>query len=549
MLFPTPKKNKTIYFTLFLCFQIFISPIYSFQSQFITYAHDHEAAFFQNIDNTEDVLGALIASGVDPVDYSFYTSEIERWKSEIDQSLPAKPTERQIATAIGVYVHTHVYTRYRLASTTLKDVFETGQFNCLSGTIVMNILLKAFGIEANSIVLPTHVYTVAILDGQTVEIENTIKDGLSISQDKAAQIRFNKLTGFDYADTKNKKAVVGWKETIGLLYSNRSYFDAQKSKHDDAFQNMMKAQVFLDNAPSEQKNLIAGYLNYSYYTYKKPKAPIENYLKTLSILEEGITRYPALESLKGNYLKGLDIVVEKMITLQAKEQDITRLLDDSQQYLHQEDFQKIQKSRHIRSALFQMRTNNNFVEAKKSIEQLWNINPKDKNTKDLIKEYSFLQTQKTLKDVPSTKSGANLLNDLMAFPLELTQEALGCYYSGVAQENFKKNDFEGAVQIMKDGKKHLGNIKLITQNGFVYAVNSAQNFINNKDYPKAIQFYKEALLFKNDRNVVNNLGILYEQLITKELGEKNKKEAVRLIEESRQIVPNHPSLRQLHSQS
>lgn len=541
-------KNRYFhYFIFFLIFQLSISPLYAFRSQFIIYDHQYEEQFLFNIEATSDILQALIASGVDPKDYSFYTSEIERWKSNIENQLPLNATDKQIATTIGYYLHEHIYTQYKLEATTLKDIFETGNFNCLSGTIMMNILLRAFGIEANSIVLPTHVYTVAILNGKMTEIENTIPDGLSISQDTETQARFNKLTGFDYSNDATKKIVIDWVETLGLLYSNRSYFSSKNANYNEAFQNMIKAQVFLHQTKSEQKNLIAGYLNHSYYTYKNKNSPIQDYLKTLSILEEGINRYPNYENLRGNYLKGLDIVIEKMIKLQAEKKVVTDLINDAKKYLSIDDFQKIKKSRYIRAIIHNMRVDTNYIEAKKYVNDLIVISPNDQETLDIIQEYSFATVQKELKSNSKFTTNPKLLNDLKEFPIELTKESLSCYYSGLAKKNFEKEKFSESVQMMKDGKNKLGNTSLIIQNGFAYAVNSAQHFIAQENYLKAIEFYKASLLFKKEKNVINNLGILYEQMIKIYLSENKTSQAEQLIKESITTVPNHPRLKTLQN--
>ena len=541
------QKNK--FLALFLVFNFSISlstPVFGFYSQFIIPVHKYEEELLKNINNPTDILSALIASGVEPQNYSFYASEIQRWKKEIEESLLNNYTQHQLAQAIGYYLHDNVYTAYKLSSTTLKEIFETGYFNCLSGTILMNILLGSFGIETKSIVLPTHVYTFATLDNRPVEIENTIREGLSISNDKNAQERFNKLTGFNYESTKQQKVVISSEETVGLLYSNRSYFNTKKKEYSQAFQNMLKAQVFLAQTSSEQRNLIAGYLNYSYYIYKKPQAPIQEYLKTLSILEEGISRFPDYKNLKGNYLKGVDIILDKMISSQATTADIDYFVSSSKTFIDPKDYEKLQKIRYIRSSIHYLRTNNNFIEAKKNIKTLWEQNKTDKNTEVLIQEFSYNIVLDSINNPKNLQENPEIVNSLTEFPKNIVQESLGCYYSGLAKNNFNVKKFNNAVQIMIDGKQKIGNTRLIKQNGFVHSVNSAQYFIDNKEYLKAIQFYKYALDFKDDSNVINNLGILYEKTISYYLSANNKNQALKLVQESKLLTPNHPALKDFH---
>lgn len=547
MLFPSKIKSKAP--SLFLLFAFLNSltlPLFGFYSPFIVPLHEYEGNFLKNIDNTTDILSALIASDVEPQNYSFYAAEIERWKKEIEESLPNNYTQHQAAQAIGYYLHDHVYSAYRLSATTLKEIFETGHFNCLSGTILMNIMLRSFGIEVKSIVLPTHVYTFATLDGRLVEIENTIREGMAISTDQRTQDQFNRLTGFDYKNTNQKKVIINWTETIGLLYSNRAYFNAKNKDYVQAFQNMIKAQVFLATAPSEERNLTAGYLNYSYYTYRKKQAPIQEYLKTLSILEEGITRFPEHQVLKGNYLAGTDIVLEKMIQNQAVEEDIDLFLNSAQNFLEPQDYRKLQKIRYMRTSMHYLETNQNLIAAKKNIKNLWEYDKKNINIKYLIQELSYNLVQNDIENPKNLTENLEIIDSISEFPKDLIQEPLGNYYSGLAENNFNAKKFNDAIQMMVKGREKIGNTRLIKENGFVFSVNSAQYFVNSKDPLRAIEFYKYALDFKNDRNVINNLGILYAQTITQYLSENKTKQALELVKESKKLTPNHPSLKNIH---
>ncbi len=518
---------------------------YGFYSQFIEPTDVHEESFLKYYQDTDDIMSALIASDISPQNYFRYQSEISRWRQDISDSLPYNATDEQIAKQIGYYLHDRVYKSYNLSSTTLKEVFEKGLFNCLSATVLMMIMLRSFGIVVNSIVLPTHVYTLAVLDGKTVEIENTMREGLAISQDPAIQRQFQRLTGFAYNTSSSKKTIVGWKETLGLLYSNRSYFNAQNNDFNSAFQNMMKAQIFLADISSERQNLIAGYLNYSYYIYKKNTASIQEYLKTLSILEEGIKRFPDYDTLKGNYLKGVDLVLEKMITSNAKKEELQHLISTSEPYLSKTDFQKLQKSYYVRMSLHHMRTNKNIHEASDFVRGFWEQNQNDKDAQNLLQEYLYALVTNDLANPLRTTENPELLEKMVDFPDNLTKESLACYYSGLARNSYNSKNYTESVDTMVYARQKLGNHHLIIQNGFVYAVNSAQQFINGKNYSHAIDLYKEALSFKTDRNVINNMSILYEQEITKNM-KNNKKEAERLIEESKQFTPNAPALRKYH---
>ncbi len=542
------KKIRKTTASMLLIMMMNFTPAYAFHSQFILPANDMEAAFLKSYMQTGDVEAALIASGIAPQNYKKYESDFAKWKRDIQNSLPHNASQEQIARQIGYYLHDNVYSSYRLSATTLKDVFETGHFNCLSATIIMMIMLRAFGISTEAIVLPTHVYTSAVLDGKKVEIENTMREGLAISQDPEVQRQFNRLTGFDYRSAGAVKTEISWVESLGLLYSNRSYFDAQRQNHTDAFQNMMKAQVFLHSAPSEQRNLIAGYLNKSYYTYKRSRASLQDYLRTLSILEEGIKRFPNYATLKGNYLKGVDLIMDRMIKADASKEDLDYIVKNSGSYLSANDYNKLQKSYYVRMSLHHMRTNKNFDEAQHYIKGFWEYDSRDKDAHSLIQEYTHTLVKNDLTQARRLNMNPQILRVIGEFPRNLTEESLACYYSGIAKNNYDRGNYDNAVATMKNAKLNIGEHYLVVQNGFAYSVNSAQMMIDKQEFDRAIDFYKEALSFKNDSNVLNNIGILYNQEISKHLNANRQHEAQRLIAESRRIAPNHPALRQIFQQ-
>ncbi len=550
MLFPSKIKSRAL--ALFLLFTFLNSltlPVFGFYSKFIVPAHEHEENFLKNIDNTTDILAALIASDVEPQNYSFYASEIERWKKEIEESLPSGHTQHQIAQAIGYYLHDKVYKAYKLSATTLKEVFESRHFNCLSGTVLMNIMLRSFGIEAKAIILPSHAYTFATLDGRLVEIENTIREGMAISTDQNTQDQFNKLTGFNYKNANQKKVVLGWTETVGLLYSNRSYFNDKNKNYAQAFQNMIKAQVFLANSPSEQYNLHTGYLNYSSYIYnhKKRQGSVQDYLKTLSILEEGLARFPQQQvKLKGNYLAGVEIALEKMIKAKAIEEDIDIFLNSAQVFITPQNYKKLQIMRYDRTSMHYLKTNQDLIAAKKNIKNLWEYDKKYRNIKFLIQELSKAFVLDSARNPNNLTENFEFIDFISEFPEDLIQDSLGNYYTKLAENNFNAKKFDDAVQIMVKGREKLGNTRLIKDNGFIVSANSAQYFIDSKEYLKAIEFYKYALDFKNDRNTIHNLGVTYAQTISQYLSENKTKQALELVTESKKFTPNHPSLRDIY---
>lgn len=541
-----------IYYRIYIFFAVivlfFFQPLHAFRSRFIVTDEPKEDLLLNDFNNVTLIEAALAASGIPEINFARYTAEFKRWESEIRASLPREAAQYQIAEIILNYIHKNVFSRYKLESTTLAEVFNNGEFNCLSSTIVNGILLQAFGIEVKGVVLPTHVYLLAVLDGKPTEIENTIAQGLLISQDKRLQDQFNSLTGFSYGNN-TQKVVVSWGETTGLLYSNRSYFNAQRNEFEQSFQNMMKAQALLAKAPSEQSNLTAGYLNYSYYIYQKETRPLNEYLRTMEILQEGISRYPNYQVLKGNYLRGVDIVLQRMISNGSSKEEIDTFITASKPYLIPSDYEKVNKGRFFRQIMYYMRDKKDMTASKDILLTLLESYPRDKDVQTLSKEFFYLLVQNDVKNNTYLAPNQEILNTLKLFPLDITGEYFGQYYSELARGLYARKKIEEAVTTMEEGLASVGRQRLITENGFAYAVNAAQNSINQKDFEPALTYYKRALVFKNSSQVINNMAIIYENLAIQSINNNNNKaQAKRWVSEGLSVSPNNKRLLDLSKQ-
>lgn len=528
--------------TLFL-----IQPMHAFRSRFIVPDNYLEDVMLSDYDNVTPVEAALVASGISENNVPRFVAEFKRWESEIRASIDPNASEYDIADKILNYIHKNVFSRYNLSSTTLAEVFHNGQFNCVSSTIINGLLLQAFGIEVKGVVLPTHVYLLAILDGRPVEIENTIAQGLQISQDKRLQDQFNTLTGFTYGGA-TRKNVISWAEATGILYSNRSYFDAQNRQYDKAFQNMMKAQALLASAPSEQSNLTAGYLNYSYYAFQNKNRPSEEYLKALEVLQEGIERYSNQASLRGNYSSGVGILLQRMITNNTSMEEIDDFLDASRPYMPARDYNQLIVARYPQQLQYYLKEKKDYDAAKTVLSAWYTKRPGAKDQNAWVRNYFLELIQNDLRDASRMKPNSDIISDLNQYPLTVSAELFGHYYSQLSQRLFNAKRYEEAVSLMENALQHYGRQQLITDNGFAMAVNSAVQFFNQSDYEKALTFYKRALVFKTNNQVSRDMVTVYGNLAAEALNKRDMDRAKKWVSEGLALVPGDRRLQQIRAQ-
>ena len=202
--------------------------------------------------------------------------------------------------------------------------------------------------------------------------------------------------------------------------------------------------------------------------------------------------------------------------------------------------------RYDRTSMHYLKTNQDLIAAKKNIKNLWEYDKKYRNIKFLIQELSKAFVLDSARNPNNLTENFEFIDFISEFPEDLIQDSLGNYYTKLAENNFNAKKFDDAVQIMVKGREKLGNTRLIKDNGFIVSANSAQYFIDSKEYLKAIEFYKYALDFKNDRNTIHNLGVTYAQTISQYLSENKTKQALELVTESKKFTPNHPSLRDIY---
>lgn len=537
----TPRKILSLF--LLIC----TTPVFAFRSQYIIPDGPIEDALLNSYQNVTPVEAALAASGIPEVMFASYTAEFRRWENEIRASLPRRASQYQIAEAILNYIHAKVFTRYQANTTTLMEVFQGGLFNCLSATVVNGLLLQAFGIEVRGVVLPTHVYLLATLDGRPTEIENTIAQGLLIAQDKALQNQFNTLTGFDYGGN-SRKVVISWPETVGILYSNRSYFNAQNRQYEQAFQNMMKAQSLLASASSEQSNLTAGYLNYSYVTFQRENRPAGDYLRVLEILQEGINRYPQQTALRANYTRGVGILLQHMITNGTQDEEIDQFMEQSRPYMIQKDYTALVKNRYPQQVSYYLRTVKDFPTAKKILISWFQRNPQGKDERSWVRTYCYELIQAELRSNSSLTPNIELLESLKEFPFEITGELYGHYYSELARRLFNAKKYEEAVATMESGLSTVGEEPYITENGFAMAVNSAVVYFNQRRYEEALGYYKRALAFKDSTKVTQDMAAAYGNLAAQAYNNQDFPLAKRWVAEGLTVVPKDRRLQEIQAQ-
>jgi hypothetical protein len=137
----------------------------------------------------------------------------------------------------------------------LADLIEKGEFDCLSATMLYSYVLDSLGYQCQAIELPNHVYlSVRLTNGKEWLIEPTLpQNGLHTTPTQVESlkkhyqnevIRFQALVENEFLKSKFRNSIhnpIGLNQLVGLQFYNRAiqYFNQQNYKA--ALKELMKA--------------------------------------------------------------------------------------------------------------------------------------------------------------------------------------------------------------------------------------------------------------------------------------------------------------------
>jgi len=164
----------------------------------------------------------------------------ERVRDEL-HTLTAKYAGKQQNRRNLQHLSNHLYKHYLLEyaeNAAFQQIFEDGQYDCLTGTLLFAYVLNGAGFEVEIWETNVHVYLKVVLQGEEeVLIESTDRiNGVIVSpamvSDKLAAYRFDSRAANKGYYKENIYRKIEVSELLGLLYYNR----AVKAYHLHAFQ-------------------------------------------------------------------------------------------------------------------------------------------------------------------------------------------------------------------------------------------------------------------------------------------------------------------------
>jgi hypothetical protein len=266
---------------------------------------------------------AFIISGINTTQQ---LNDAKQWFQSIIDDIQSKrlidPFEKkESAQKLFLYLHTSWLITYEKEATTLLDIQYRKAFNCVSATILYNLICDEVGFSTRAFETPTHVYTIFNDFGHDVMVENTSPMGFNIinnlhnysqymlqyyPEQQMYQIGLDRI----YAYENSKGRQISNQELLGLICYNQAYYAFENRSYQKAYEFIVMAQKFNQDSRSSQS-----FENRIYYVWGEQQYKLKNYYQAFEIFADALYRYPDNKDFKQNcmvsFIKSLYDLFEK----------------------------------------------------------------------------------------------------------------------------------------------------------------------------------------------------------------------------------------------
>ncbi len=210
------------------------------------------------------------------------------------------------AEKLFLYLHTSWLIEYKERATTLFDILERKEYNCVAATVLYNLICDEVGLATEAFETPTHVYTIFSNVTEQVMVENTSSMGFNIMknldrysqyllkyypQNEALKIGLDKIYAYEHANGRR----INNTELLGLICYNLAIFNSEKVSFEKAYQFVELAQLFNADSRSNRK-----FETSLYYRWGGELFKAKNFYKAFEVTADAYYRYPDNEDFQRN---------------------------------------------------------------------------------------------------------------------------------------------------------------------------------------------------------------------------------------------------------
>lgn len=210
------------------------------------------------------------------------------------------------AERLFLYLHTTWLIHYQREATTLFDILERKTFNCVSATVLYNLLCEEVGLKTEAFETPTHVYSIFTNIAEQVTVENTNSMGFDIMknlqryseylrqyypENEALKIGLDRL--YAYENSHGRR--IDNTELLGLIAYNLAIFATEKDNFEQAYDWLTLAQRFNVDSRSNRKFEISLYYRWGQRLFEQ-----KDFLRAFRLMADAFYRYQDNNDFKQN---------------------------------------------------------------------------------------------------------------------------------------------------------------------------------------------------------------------------------------------------------
>ncbi|MBI1870584.1 MAG: tetratricopeptide repeat protein [Chlamydiae bacterium] len=239
---------------------------------------------------------ALIASGVSQRELPLYHQKIDALYNRIALSLPFKKLPLlDRAEFILVFLHQTVFKKYDASATEIQKTLDQGLFNCVSATLLFNILCERFHIKTVGLEIPTHLDAAVLDPGRPrkfFEVQTTIPLGFWVKDSTVNEFVYDSKV----QTWKGKRPVEG-SRLIAVIYYNRGMDWIRQNRMEEALPFYLKAYELDPHFPDLERIIAALYVEWGNQYFKNTdyKRAVEIYSEGIEFLKDRRKTWPILE--------------------------------------------------------------------------------------------------------------------------------------------------------------------------------------------------------------------------------------------------------------
>lgn len=216
------------------------------------------------MDSADFARYALIASGASDETIDALLSRLGAAADELKNSLPITTDERVKAEGALSFLYAKFLSKYSELQTRVDTAILTGEYNCVSSSILYYYFARSLGLNVEGVETPVHALCTILIDGKKIDVETTNPYGFNPGSKKElggpsdAQKKYYIVPQINY---RNRNPI-NERRLITLAYNNRISLLERKGDFEQSVGLAVDAYA-MQGYPAQKKDMFERFLNYA----------------------------------------------------------------------------------------------------------------------------------------------------------------------------------------------------------------------------------------------------------------------------------------------